>query len=118
MCLLVLFHKHIPGYPLVLCANRDEYLDRPAAPPGIRDAGEGGCRFMGPKDLRAGGTWIGLNEHACIAAVTNRRSGAPNRPDAPSRGRLCAHALAFSGADRMVRAALELTAGEPYNRRR
>jgi len=34
MCLIVFAWRVIPGLPLVACANRDEYYDRPATPAG------------------------------------------------------------------------------------
>jgi|GEM_PF-1718632 len=102
MCILVCYVRCIPGYPLVLCANRDEYYGRPAAPPGIQGAEEDcGCSFLAPLDLKAGGTWIGLNSRGCVAAVTNRR-GVPFREGATSRGYLCAQALGQGDVSAMV----------------
>ena len=34
MCLIVFAWRVIPGLPLVACANRDEFYDRPATPAG------------------------------------------------------------------------------------
>ncbi|MFH1998977.1 MAG: NRDE family protein [Planctomycetota bacterium] len=117
MCILLLFYRQIPDYPLVLCANRDEYYDRPATLPAIRTAGtpeEGGCRSLAPGDLRAGGTWIGINERGSLAAITNRK-GLPVDPAAPSRGGLCAEVLACGEAKRMVLAGLETAGRERFN---
>lgn len=111
MCLLLVFYKHIPGYPLVLCANRDEYYDRPAEPPIIWDQD---TPFLAPRDERAKGTWIGLNAASGVAAVTNRR-GVPVPDEAPSRGRLCAELLACGAAPKMVKGGLELAGRHPFN---
>jgi len=84
MCFLALEYKVVPDYPVVLAANRDEYLDRPSLPvmelrPGV----------WGGKDAVAGGTWLGINRHGLIVGVANLRSSNPQDPDARSRGLLC-----------------------------
>lgn len=84
------------GAPLVIAANRDEYLDRPSEGPALRRTPHG--VIAAPKDLRAGGTWLGLNGAGVFAAVTNR----PNtEPDARrrSRGLLVMDALRWPRAD-------------------
>jgi hypothetical protein len=114
MCLLLLFHEQIPGYPLVLCANRDEYFDRPASPPRIWDPAAPGTPFLAPRDERAGGTWIGLNRSGAVAAITNRK-GVAISADAPSRGDLCAEVLGKGPAEYGVRQGLEKAGQEAYN---
>jgi len=90
MCLLLLGSQVLACRPLVVAANRDEYYDRPAAPPGvILDV----PRAVGGKDLRSGGTWLGLNEYGLVAAVTNRHAEKAPDPRLPSRGLLCLEAL-------------------------
>jgi uncharacterized protein with NRDE domain len=68
---------------------------------------------VAPRDLRAGGTWLGLNADGLFAAVTNRRAETPD-PDRRSRGWLVMDALAApdarSAADR-----LEGLAHDAYN---
>ncbi len=96
MCTLIAIHRQISGAPLVIAANRDEYHDRPAAAPACIQHPDGGT-ILAPRDLRAGGTWLGLNPDGVFAAITNR----PNpQPDASrrSRGLLVLDALAFSSA--------------------
>jgi uncharacterized protein with NRDE domain len=113
MCLLLFFYKQIPGYPLVLCANRDEYFDRPAKPPSIQHPDEG-VPFLAPRDLRAGGTWIGMNQSQGIAAITNRK-GLPVNDQAPSRGILCADVLAQGSGCSMVIHGLDSAGRDHYN---
>ncbi len=92
MCLLVFAWMNHPRYRLVVAANRDEFHDRPAAPLGWW-AGNG--RMVAGRDLRAGGTWIGVTRDGRFGAVTNFRGvEAPSEADAPSRGGLVPDYLA------------------------
>jgi uncharacterized protein with NRDE domain len=85
MCLLVIGVNVHPGYKVILAANRDEFYDRPTARAGFwEDAPE----VLGGKDLKAGGTWLGITRQGRIAAITNYRDPASIRPDAPTRGEL------------------------------
>ena len=91
MCLLAVLYKLVPRCPIVLAANRDEFHDRQGNLPAVWE--RTGTRFIAPKDGRAGGTWIGLNEHQMTAAITNRAQ--PNLPGGVrSRGLLTADLLA------------------------
>jgi hypothetical protein len=84
MCLLALFFRAVDDAPLVVGANREELYARPGEPPRIQ---EGTFRAVAGVDPTAGGTWLGVNEHGLLAAVTNRpRAGAPAKPR--SRGLL------------------------------
>lgn len=74
MCTLTLAWQVFPAAPVVVAANRDEATDRPSSSPAVRDDDEGGTgtRVLAPRDDRAGGTWIGVNEHGVFAGITNR----------------------------------------------
>jgi len=85
MCLLLMALNTHVTYPLILLANRDEYYERPSA--SARFWAEAPSVLAG-KDLRAGGTWLGITRKGRIGAVTNYRDPASIREDAPSRGRL------------------------------
>ena len=104
--MLVFFFRCIPGTPVLLAANRDEFYRRPAAAPALRLGGRGRAAFFAPRDEEAGGTWIGLNSASAVAALTNR-SLLPPAAGAPSRGLLCVRALEAGRASAMARAALE-----------
>jgi uncharacterized protein with NRDE domain len=94
MCLLAINYQQLAQLPILLAANREEFFDRPALPPRVQT---GNCRVLCGTDLRAGGTWLGINEHGLVAAVTNRRKN--HVPLAPrSRGLLCRELLEFDGA--------------------
>ena len=91
MCTLLLAYRAHPRYRLILAANRDEFYDRPTAAAGFwDDAGE----VFGGRDLRHGGTWLGVNAAGCIAALTNYRDPAENFPHRLSRGHLVSDYLA------------------------
>jgi uncharacterized protein with NRDE domain len=102
MCTLIAFHRPDPDVRLVIAANRDEYLDRPAAGPSLGRAGD--VRVLAPRDLRAGGTWLGVSERGVFAALTNRPCPALD-PGRRSRGLLVLDALvapdAASAAERL-----------------
>ena len=85
MCLLLFAVQKHPDYKLVLAANRDEYYDRPTAPAAFWDEAP---LLLAGKDLRAGGTWLGITKTGRIAAITNYRDPAAQISKAPSRGKL------------------------------
>lgn len=90
MCTLIALHRQVPGSPLVVAANRDEFFERPAE--GLALRASGSSHIVSPLDVRAGGTWLGLNPHGLFAAVTNRRCASPD-PSRRSRGLLVTAAL-------------------------
>jgi uncharacterized protein with NRDE domain len=107
MCLLaVLWHAH-PDAALVVAANRDEWLARPAGPMQVLRAA--GPRTLGGRDLLADGTWLAVNEHGVVAALTNRppRAAGARDPARRSRGELplllTAHATARAAAAAFAR---------------
>lgn len=83
MCLILLAYKTHPSYPLILAANRDEFYDRPSAP---ADFWEERPDVLAGRDLKEGGTWLGITKKGRLAALTNYRDPLFIRPDAPSRG--------------------------------
>lgn len=112
MCTLAIYYRSFADYPVVVAANRDEYLARPALRPTVL------CdepRVVGGKDLQAGGTWLGVSAHGLVAGLLNRRNGdAANDPTLRSRGLLCLDALkhrnAAAAADYVAR-----QSGSAYN---
>ncbi|MDD5712842.1 MAG: NRDE family protein [Smithellaceae bacterium] len=85
MCLILFSYRCHPSYPLILAANRDEFYDRPAE--GISFWKESPEMVAG-RDLKEGGTWLGMTRGGRLAALTNYRDPASLRADAPSRGLL------------------------------
>lgn len=90
MCTLVAALRVHPDFPLVVAFNRDERLDRPAAPPRVLVDPP---RIVGGVDLEAGGTWFAASADGRVAGVLNRREGEPRDPTKQSRGRLVLDAL-------------------------
>lgn len=95
MCLIVFAWQVVPGVPLVAAGNRDEFYDRPAMPACWWD--EHPHVYAG-RDLRGGGTWLGITRDGRFAAITNIRAPSEKRDDAPSRGALVADYLAGQAA--------------------
>lgn len=96
MCLIVFAWQVVPGAPLVACANRDEFYDRPTRP--AAPWPEHPAIYAG-RDLKGGGSWMGITTEAAgsrFAALTNIRGPHERRLDAPSRGALVADFLAGS----------------------
>lgn len=83
MCLIMFAHNIRADLPLVLLANRDEYLARPtrSAAPWPEAAG-----MVAGRDLAGGGTWFGVSADGRWAAITNVREGERTPAGAPSRG--------------------------------
>lgn len=83
MCLALLALDVHERYSLVVIANRDEYHARPTAPACWWPEG-----ILAGRDLRSGGTWLGMRRDGCFALLTNVRDPARNDANAPSRGTL------------------------------
>ncbi|MET0683190.1 MAG: NRDE family protein [Casimicrobiaceae bacterium] len=93
MCLaLIAFAAH-PRYRLVIAANRDEFHARPAAPAAWWTEG-----FLAGRDLKEGGTWLGIDRRGRVALLTNVRDPSQHDPRAPSRGALVPRLLASNAA--------------------
>jgi uncharacterized protein with NRDE domain len=110
MCIIA-FHWQPDGpVPLVLAANRDEFYERPTAPLAWWEGG----RILAGRDLRAGGTWLGVTPEGRLAAITNYRNPAQSQPDRASRGLL---PVAFLEGNLGARAFLEqlATQASHYN---
>src|SRR5580693_4038901 len=100
--------------PLIMAANRDERLDRPAVPMTVLRAER--PRILGGRDELAGGTWLAVNEHGVIAGLTNQPSADGRDPTKRSRGELpLAFAAYRSAADAVfaVRGELDPAAYNP-----
>lgn len=61
---------------LLVTMNRDDVAARAEAAPSLWP--NAGPTFAAPKDLQAGGTWIGVNAHGVVACLLNRYDTAPS----------------------------------------
>ena len=95
MCTLAIYVRTFPDHPLMVAANRDEFLARATSPPTLLDAAAG---IFGGRDDVAKGTWLAVNRHGMVAALLNRRSEDPPDPTRRSRGQLCLGMLRSASA--------------------
>lgn len=85
MCLIVFSYKQHPQYPLIFAANRDEHYERPSQ---AAQFWENNPNILAGKDLKAGGTWMGINKQGEFSAITNYRDPNIKKENPPSRGKL------------------------------
>lgn len=109
MCVLAIAWRADPRWRLVVAANRDEFHDRPAEPLHLWNDMD----LIAGRDVRAGGTWLGVSAGR-FAAVTNLRGFGGPDPARASRGTLVSDLATGRGDYGSIRAAL---AGDfnPYN---
>jgi uncharacterized protein with NRDE domain len=94
MCLILFAYKAHPQYRLILAANRDEFYDRPTQHAGWWDSNPD---LLAGRDLKAGGSWLGITRNGYFAALTNYRDPGQMRTDASSRGELVSAYLQNGG---------------------
>lgn len=85
MCVAAIAWLAHPRWRLVAIGNRDEFHERPTAP--LAEWNDGSGIFAG-RDLRAGGTWLGVTAAGRFALVTNFRVPGYPKPGLASRGGL------------------------------
>ncbi|MBD8487939.1 NRDE family protein [Echinicola sp. CAU 1574] len=83
MCLITFHWQSDPIYKLILVANRDEFFSRPSAKIHQWDNG-----IYAGRDLKSGGTWMGIHPNGRFAALTNYRDLAHLKANPVSRGKL------------------------------
>lgn len=92
MCVAAFAWQAHPKWLIVAIGNRDEFHERPAAPLGAWDEG-----ILAGRDLKSGGTWLGVSQPGRFALVTNLRGYGTAAPDRASRGALVTDLLAGQG---------------------
>lgn len=83
MCVTFLALNAHAQYPVVLLFNRDEYYARETAAASIWPEG-----FAAGRDLKSGGTWLGVSPDGRIAALTHFRDPSAHREGQLSRGQI------------------------------
>lgn len=98
----------------MIAANRDEFFDRPSEGPALRPTPTG--PIVAPLDVRAGGTWFGVNAQGVFAALTNRPC-ADADPNRKSRGHVVTDALAAGTAKEAAERLTAIGSGihNPFN---
>jgi uncharacterized protein with NRDE domain len=96
MCTLVILRRPEHDWPVIIAANRDEMVARPALPPARHwpDREE----IVAGMDLFAGGSWLGINDWGVAAAVLNRHGSLGPAAGVRSRGELVLEALDHADA--------------------
>jgi uncharacterized protein with NRDE domain len=111
MCTLAIYVRRFPAFPLVVAANRDEFLDRPASAPLLLAEHP---RIVGGRDERAGGTWLAVSDRGMVAGLLNRRAGEAPIASKRSRGELPLMALGEASAA-MAEHRLRAIVADDYN---
>ena len=114
MCLIVFAWRADPRRDLLLGGNRDEFHARPSAP---ADFWSDAPQVLAGRDLKGGGTWLGVTREGRFAVVTNIRAPGSMRGTARSRGELTASFLTGSvGVEQYARSIQALRAAyNPFN---
>ena len=87
MCLIIFSWRTHPEYKLILVANRDEFYERNTDK---ADYWKDYPDILAGRDLKAGGTWMGITKKGRFSAITNYRDFRNIKKNAPSRGELTA----------------------------
>jgi uncharacterized protein with NRDE domain len=90
MCLIVFALNCHRDFKLILAANRDEFYDRPTASAAYWEDDQD---ILAGRDLRSGGTWLGVARDGRFAALTNYRDPDRKIPEPISRGVIVADYL-------------------------
>lgn len=83
MCLIAFNWLNHSEYRLLLVANRDEFFERPSSSLHLWEEG-----FYAGKDLKGGGTWMGVHPKGRFAALTNYRDLSKLHENPVTRGNL------------------------------
>jgi uncharacterized protein with NRDE domain len=111
MCIIFVAVEQHKDYSLIIAANRDEFYQRPTQPSDWWDESPG---LLAGKDLKAGGTWMGMSRAGKIAALTNIRNPAREQAEARSRGELVVNYLSCSTSEALFEQQLS-DSREAYN---
>ncbi len=111
MCILFFALEQHPKYPVIICANRDEFHQRPTqAMHWWEDK-----NILAGKDLQAGGTWLGLNKKGRFSALTNFRQPQVFDKNKQSRGNLVLQALVQNNEEIKFNLQQSINAYNGYN---
>jgi len=95
MCVLFIALNAHPRCPLIIAVARDEFYERPTEAAAFWNDYP---HILAGRDLKGGGTWLGITRTGRFATVTNFRDLGRVKPDGPSRGGLVSAYLASRDA--------------------
>ncbi len=111
MCIVSLAWKAHPRWKFVALGNRDELHARPADSL-VRWRNPG--HLLAGRDVKAGGTWLGVSEQGRFAVVTNLAGHGNPNPESASRGSLLRDFLSGDGEYSDIKN-IEFSAFNPFN---
>ncbi|MCP3866929.1 MAG: NRDE family protein [Gammaproteobacteria bacterium] len=97
MCTIVMLRRPGHRWPLLMATNRDEMRDRHWLRPGRHWPEYPGV--VAGLDQLGRGSWLGVNDHGVVAAVTNRTGTLGPDSEKRSRGELILNALGYPDAN-------------------
>ncbi|AEM71069.1 hypothetical protein Murru_2030 [Allomuricauda ruestringensis DSM 13258] len=102
------------GSRYIITSNRDEHISRPLALE-PREETIGSVKILFPKDVKAGGTWFGLNENGSVAVLLNGGfvNHVPTRKYVRSRGLVLLDVIASDNPFNLLQE-IELYQIEPF----
>ena len=115
MCTAFFVFDVHPSLLFLLVFNRDEFFDRATAPAAFW-TGVGAPDLLAGRDLKNGGTWLGVTRGGRFALLTNFREANPNSvAGAPSRGALPTDFLTSDASPLSYLASLDLASHNGFN---
>lgn len=97
MCTILIFNQVADDFPVILAANRDEFLTRPSTPPLVLWEEP---LAIGGKDIEKGGSWMGATAEGFFVGLTNHRTHNPADSGRRSRGPVVSEALRQGSVER------------------
>ena len=98
MCTVIAAFHHFKDIPLIISANRDEFLNRRTDPPSIISRNP---QILAPRDRERLGTFMGINQWGLTAVITNLSGLVEKDPRKKSRGLLVLRALGSPNIERL-----------------
>ncbi len=116
MCTVLFAYKKVPGWPLVVANNRDEFFQRRALSPRIySDPDDPNRRWLASCDLTGGGSWWGYNNRGLLVWLTNRWTADEYETGLRSRGDLVLALLDCSDPGKARRELEKICDGATFN---
>ncbi len=99
MCTVIAAIRYFSGIPLIIAANRDEFLNRKTDPPSVINKNP---FIVAPRDRLRLGTFMGINEWGLTAVITNISGLVPKDNSKKSRGHIVLRALGSPDVTRLL----------------